>query len=434
MIRRVALLTCIAVVGTLVGAQPALAVDPPFTGAAQVDGGGGHTCAAMPSGTVRCWGDDAQGQVGDDTGPGSTLPTTVIDVNGSGPLTGIAQVSAGYQHTCARTTDRHVRCWGENTLGQLGNGSGLDTVRPVVVDNVPLTGPLSLVTQVVTGYLHSCALLTNRQVRCWGGNTSGQIGDGTNTLRSSPVVVLNRAGTGPLTGVTQIAAGAFHTCARLADGTARCWGDNEGRGLGDGTTVDRRRPVTVRAASGPGPLRGVIALTGGASFTCARVQGNQARCWGHNVLHQLGTLAPGTTDQSRPQVVRRNQGGTPLTGVAQISSGDGFTCARLNSGQVQCWGADDRGQRGDGTNTSPRGARAVRGYAPDSAPVPSGPLLAGGIQITTGSAHACVRIRLQGQVHHFCWGENQTGQLGTGRGPGFEVRPLITLAPADQSE
>ena len=144
------------------------------------------------------------------------------------------------------------------------------------------TGPLTGVTAITAGYSHTCARLDDGTAACWGWNEYGQLGDGTTTDRSLPVAVRNPGNTGPLTGVTAISAGREHTCARLANGTAACWGANLYRALGDGTTTDRSLPVAVRNPGNTGPLTGVTAISAGGEHTCARLDGGTAACWGWN--------------------------------------------------------------------------------------------------------------------------------------------------------
>lgn len=334
-------------------------------------GGYAHSCARLTDGTVRCWGFNFYGELGD-----GTLTTRSNPVAVSG-LSGVAEVAAGHRHTCARLTDGTVRCWGRNNTGQLGDGTtGFGSPTPVAVSG--LSGVAELAAGGSDSGSHTCARLTDGTVRCWGDNTSGQLGDGTTTNRSTPVAVSG------LSGVTHIAAGGAHTCARLTDGTVRCWGWNFRGQLGDGTTTNRSTPVAVSG------LTGVAAIAGGYSHTCASLAAGTARCWGLNSNGQLGDGS--TTNRSSPVSV------AGLAGVAHITTRVHYTCARLTDGTVRCWGDNGEGQLGDGTTTDRATPVAVSG-------------LVGAAGITTGGAHTCAW--LTGGTAR-CWGWGVSGQLGDG--------------------
>jgi alpha-tubulin suppressor-like RCC1 family protein len=154
-----------------------------------------------------------------------------------GFTSGVTQVSAGDYHTCAVLDAGSATCWGHNLYGQLGDGTTTQSTAPITVSGLS-TG----VVQISAAESHTCAVTAAGSVKCWGWNASfGQLGDGTYTNRYSPVQV-----TGLTTGAARVSAGSHHTCALLANGTAKCWGCNNGRGqLGDGTTTGRNTPVTV---------------------------------------------------------------------------------------------------------------------------------------------------------------------------------------------
>jgi alpha-tubulin suppressor-like RCC1 family protein len=148
---------------------------------------------------------------------------------------GVVQISAGNSHACALTTSGGVKCWGLNDTGALGDGTTTDRSTPVNV-----SGLSSGVAQISSGFGHTCALTTSGRAECWGSNGSGTLGDGTRTDRLTPVTV-----TGLSSGVAQISAGIGQTCAVTTSGRAECWGWNAFGQLGDGTTTNRRTPVTV---------------------------------------------------------------------------------------------------------------------------------------------------------------------------------------------
>jgi alpha-tubulin suppressor-like RCC1 family protein len=272
---------------------------------------------------------------------------------GTGPLTGVTQIAAGERHTCARLNTGQLRCWGENGGGEVGDGTTVfERHRPRVVLNVAGSGPLTGVTQVDAGDSATCARLANGQARCWGVGNSGVLGTGTNNGSSLPVVVKNQGGGGPLTGVTQVAVDQSNACARLANGQARCWGFNDTGQNGNGTTTQHFLPVTVLNVAGGGPLTGVTRIDVGGGHTCARLGNGQARCWGLGDHGQLGWDA--LSGNLVPRVVVNIKANGPLRNVRQIRTGALHTCAVLSSGQLRCWGHNDDGQVGDGTDSIDR--------------------------------------------------------------------------------
>jgi alpha-tubulin suppressor-like RCC1 family protein len=299
-------------------------------------------CALLSGGGVACWGNDDSGQLGNGTfGQPQTTPVSVLGLSNA---TSIPSSSRG-AHVCVLTSVGKVECWGENSFGELGDGSTTNRSTPVTV----VEGQGEYPFAIATGGDHSCLLATYLDApisnaclpgqcpqgfaRCWGRNTFGQLGDGTTDDKHTPVPVVG----GAL--YTAISGGANHTCALLADGRVQCWGFNFYGQLGDGTNMDRVTPVTVQGLGGA-----VISLAAGSEHTCAIVSGGQVQCWGENDAGQLGD---GTnTTRLTPVTV------PGLTGVTAIGAGYQTTCALLSSGQVQCWGNGDQGQLGDGVDGS----------------------------------------------------------------------------------
>jgi alpha-tubulin suppressor-like RCC1 family protein len=246
------------------------------SGVSAITVGGHHTCA-LTSGGARCWGFNIQAQLGDGTTVDRLTPVAVSVLSG-----GVSQIAAGGHHTCALTSSGGVKCWGANYAGQLGNGttSNLMDPNPVPVD-VP--GLSSGVKSIATGGHHiggdnTCVLTSTGGVKCWSGNSFGQLGDGTTTDSSGPVDVSGLSG-----GVQSIATGGYHICALTTAGGVKCWGRNADGQLGDGTTTDRSSPVDVSGLSS-----GVKAIAAGSSHTCALMSGGEVKCWGRNSYGQLG--------------------------------------------------------------------------------------------------------------------------------------------------
>ena len=241
------------------GQLPASATTTPLTGVSQAVGGGAHTCARTSSGRVRCWGDNAHDELGGGAVGNSGRAVLVQNPDGTGPLTGVTQVSAFYEGACAVLTTHEVVCWGDNGQGQHGIGTTADQApEPTYVLNLQGTGHMTNVRSVATSSGSTvCAVLLSGQARCWGDNEDGQTGDGTATpTRPFPVAVRTFCSAGRLTGVSSIELEVSHACAYcLTSGQVRCWGDNEYGQLGDGTVNDRHRPVVVRKVSARRPER-----------------------------------------------------------------------------------------------------------------------------------------------------------------------------------
>ena len=300
-----------------------------LTNVSHVVAGDEFACALLRDGTVTCWGLGESGQLGD--GTFTQYSTVPVAVSGLASAVGLG---SGYAHACALLADGTLRCWGGNIHGQLGNGTTADPTSgpPGSAVIVAVTGIASAVA-VTTGAFHTCAVLSDGAVRCWGLNDQGQLGDGTITSSSTPAAVNG------LTSAAAIAGGGAHTCALLRDRTVRCWGDNEFGQLGDGTTERGYLPVQVAG------LTNAVALTAGWRHTCALLADGTARCWGQNAFGQLGD---GTIASSAVPVPVSG-----ITGAAALTGGWWHhSCALLGDGTVKCWGANDWGQLGNGTTST----------------------------------------------------------------------------------
>jgi alpha-tubulin suppressor-like RCC1 family protein len=240
----------------------------------QIDAGEAHGCLLTDVGALYCWGDNTFGELGDGTTTGRLVPTTV-------PALSViySQVSAGSYHTCGVTTLSRIHCWGANGAGQLGDASFTNRRLPVLVQSaVPFT-------QVSAGNGHSCAISTSGGAYCWGQNISGELGDGGTTSRSTVAPV-----SGGLL-FTSVRTGSGHTCALTSAGAVYCWGDNTYGQLGDGTFTSRSAPVPVRDNGGSGLV--FVTLDVGANFTCGITTRAVLYCWGENSAGQLGNQFAG---------------------------------------------------------------------------------------------------------------------------------------------
>ena len=269
--------------------------------ATSVSAGYGHTCVVTSDGGVYCWGYNGEGQVGN----GSTLDTPVpvaVDTDGLAGQKAIT-VSAGVGHTCAVTTDGGAYCWGENSDGALGNGSTDNSPLPVAVaSGGVLQG--KTVTAISAGYGYSCAITVDGGAYCWGENSAGQLGNGTTDNSFVPVAVDNR---GVLQGkrVTAMSTGFAQTCVVTDTGGAFCWGENGAGGLGDGSTDNSSLPVAVDTR-GVLNAKMVTAVSTGNGFSCVVTDDGGAFCWGENIG---GGLGDGSTDNSLVPVAVSLPGG-----------------------------------------------------------------------------------------------------------------------------
>lgn len=232
--------------GTNTDSLTPVAVSGLASGAVAIVAGATHSCAITAAGGVKCWGDNASGQLGNGTTTGSNVP---VDVTGL--TAGMASLAANNDHTCAVGTDGGMKCWGANNSGQLGNNSYTSSPTPVQV-----TGLTSGVAAATAGGFHTCALMTDGTARCWGYNSDGELGNGTTTDSPTPVIVTG------LAGGADISSGNTHTCVARSDGSAVCWGANDMGQLGNGTMAASSTPVAV---TGYGP--GTALIYGIATFT-----------------------------------------------------------------------------------------------------------------------------------------------------------------------
>jgi uncharacterized repeat protein (TIGR01451 family) len=358
--------------GTVTNATTPVAVSAFSSGAASIATGNGHACALTSAGGITCWGANSQGQVGDGSTTARGNPVRV-----SGFIRGATAVAAGDYHSCALTAAGGVECWGSNNWGQLGDGSTTNRSAPVEVDG--LAGDVAAIT---AGAAHTCALTTAGGVECWGDDHLGQLGDGSNGYRVTPVAV---SGLG--SGVAAITAGASDTCALTTTGGVLCWGFNGLGQLGDGSNVNSNVPVPVS-----GLASGVAAISAGSGHTCALTTAGGVLCWGWNYHGQLGD---GSGLDSYTAVPVSGL----ASGVAAISAKANDSCALTTAGGVLCWGENGHGQLGDG------------GTDDSNIPVGVSGLASGVAAISTGYYHACILTTAGGLA---CWGQDNYGQLGDG--------------------
>lgn len=383
---------------------------PASIGATKVSVGYQHSCAVLTDTTLRCWGRNFAGDLGDGTTTDAPVPTTVVGESGSGSLSGVIAVSAGGGTTCAVLSDHSVDCWGANYRGSLGSGStavpALSTVpRPVV--GLAGAGVLGSVDAIAGGAGHFCALLEAGSVACWGDGAFGQTGTGSrNGGTGTPTLVVDATGS-PLTGAIEVVAGSNHSCALLGGGSVACWGADYAGQLGSGVQghVDAGGIpsfVKVAAPGGSGLLGDVLSLAAGGAHSCALRNDGSVLCWGSNASRELGDGS--SSDRNLPVSVLGVGGSGYLGGVTALSASGIQSCAAITDGGVLCWGSNASGALGDGTMVDRATPTAVLGIGGTG-------LLAGTTDLSASGSQTC-SLRVDRSV--LCWGLNDYGQLGDG--------------------
>jgi alpha-tubulin suppressor-like RCC1 family protein len=354
---------------------------------AAVSGGYWYSCALTTTGAAYCWGWGGDGQLG--TGFRTLARAPLVGTAAPLAVTGghtFATVAAGYGRACGVTTDGEAFCWGDNTSGQLGDGSTISSLVPVPV------GGTQRFARVTVGAYHTCGVTTANAVYCWGQNGYGQLGDGSFSPSSSPVLVA-----GALL-FQSVRAGWGHTCGITTDNVAFCWGHNFDAQLGNGAvSSDVPSPAAVAGN------QSFVAVAVGTTHSCAMAPDGAAYCWGAPDVVGDGS---GIT-QSSPVPVA---GGLTFATVgAALAAGQENSCALTPAGTAYCWGRNVVGQLGDGSAI----ARAT--------PV----AVVGGLSfasLSVGLYHTC---GVSTGAVAYCWGDNGNGQLGAGT---TELCPVPGLA------
>ena len=321
----------------------------------QVSSGENHLCALKNDKTVVCWGAGDKGQLGHGADTKSYTPQVVVDSSGTGVLSNVKQITAGERYSCALKDNATVWCWGYNSSGQLGNNSQTNSSIPVQVVGEGNSGTLSNIAQISGGSVHTCALKNSGEVLCWGHGTSGRLGDGNTATSLYPVRVIDvgeSSGGRPLRGIRQVSTGSFHACALTYDEKALCWGATGNGRLGIGESVFSSSIAVVVASGEPlggTPWANVTQITTSAAHTCAVNTSNDVFCWGYNGSGRVG-LAVATDDVWTPQPVYNFDGSDYLADVEQVSGGKEHTCALQIDNTVHCWGKGEEGQLGYGVS------------------------------------------------------------------------------------
>jgi len=352
-----------------------------------LDAGGDTTCSILADETLVCWGSNAMGQLGIGSTSSSSVPVTVSLPVGAVPVS----VAVGGEHVCVVMADGDVLCWGANDRGQLGAGficiygsisngcNGNFGIENPVQANLP--NGLNA-TAITAGDRHTCALLENGRIYCWGANDDGQLGIGSTTDQSSSLMVLQG-----FERAIRVEAGSEHTCAILTNDSLKCWGGNTFGQLGDGDTQSSSTPSAVSMPIG----RSILDIATGGYHTCALLDSGAVHCWGRNSYGQLGD---GTTIGTiTPTAISLPNGSL----ASSITAGEGHTCVITQRHDLLCWGSNQNGLIGGGSafNTTPAALN------------PSIELDA--ILVTAGGRHTCL---LMVTMDVECIGKNADGQLG----------------------
>ena len=341
----------------------------------QVTVGWRHTCALLGNKRIKCWGDNSYGQLGNGSTDDSATPEDVAD------LSDIVYIAAGDSHTCAIDGNNGVWCWGRNVAGQIGDGTFDHRSTPVAVKEIDNA------TKIIAAGWISCALLTTKEIKCWGNNDHYTMADGTQTDRPTPILIDG------IDDAIELAAGGGHVCAVLSTGRVACWGDSSKGQQGDGSKDTNFVPTTIDG------LSGVTAIDAGRSHTCVLSESKSVSCWGSNGGMQIGD---GTTnDRLTPYTLIMEKESIAVAAGSFFLSNDylGHSCVLHSDATASCWGSNRAGQLGDGTTTN----RANPVTVSDLSDVE---------QLIIGVENSCALISDGGLQ---CWGDNAHDQLGHGQ-------------------
>lgn len=345
--------------------------------------GWNHSCAVEPTGHVRCWGANHRGQLGDGTTKGHDGTSEVAR------LTDIVSVVAGGDHTCALRRDGRVMCWGGDESGELGDGIAATELTKWDPNPHPIPVPVRHLRAVAiaAGASHTCALTIRGEVYCWGGNEHGQLGDGTRLVSSVPINVTTLSNE-PLTGMKALGTGTQHTCA-AGDTGLFCWGDGR---MDDLEKSNPSWPARVLE------IAGVQHIAIGDRYTCVARLAEPLFCWG---MIPFDPRIP----RSYPQVSRVPSTNPSSFGdppVSEVSLSERNSVCVIQHAVIDCWGPSTSGETGDVGDYMDVGVN-------DANP---------GVAVSLGAAHACA-VNKDGSV--WCWGNNESGQV-TGT-PGAPAQP-----------
>jgi alpha-tubulin suppressor-like RCC1 family protein len=416
-----------------------------------ITAGSAYSCFMLDNGSVKCWGENNLGQLGlgdtinrrdNSSYMGDNL--TIVDLGSGRTATAIA---TGDSHTCVILDNASIKCWGSNASGQLGLGDnstrGDGSASGGMGDSLPTVdlGSGGTAKAIATGGSHTCAILDNSSIKCWGSNASGQLGlgdddnrgDGSASGGMGDNLTIVDLGTGRT--AKAIATGDSHTCALLDNSSVKCWGENgnhqlglgpDSSDLGDGSGEMGDSLTAINL----GPGRTARSITTGTGYTCVLLDDDSVKCWGKANYGQLGA---GKVEEYNEPNEEPIDLGTGIKATA-IASGYFHTCAILDNSSIKCWGLNDSGQLGIGDTGNRGDLSHDSGEVMMGNRLPAVDLGAGRTAraITAGDSHTCA---LLDNFSVKCWGKNESGQLGLGdnstRGDGSgamgDILPVIGL-------
>ena len=354
------------------------------TASSVIGTGAVHTCGILENGSAMCWGRDTYGQLGDGgEAATNTRPSTYVDTPND---VTISQIFAGPFRTCAIFSNDVTNCWGFNEDGQSGDESTNTYKSPTNAVNFP-DGRVA--KSIGMGHKHTCAILDNDQLACWGADLHGALGNGESNSEDQylPVIIQTPADRTPL----KVEGGVSHTCILMDDGGVMCWGrDNAGQlGNGDSSPTTYVPESDVILPEG----RVVTDFSLGNEHSCAILDNDSVVCWGMNNYGQLGDNS--TTNAKSPTFVHMPNGSK----ATKISSGSAHTCATIDNGSLYCWGHNKNSRLGIGTSG---GVHKIPMFVSANQSI---------VEISASSEHTCV-LSENGSIS--CWGRNNYGQLGLG--------------------
>lgn len=373
--------------------DPTQVTNPPGVTLTTLSTGWYHNCSIGSDSQAYCWGDGAYDQLGNGSTDDKFTPYPVTLPDG---VSGFAEVTAGWWHSCAVTPDEEAYCWGYND-GRIGNGALADEPLPVqVIDSQIVSCDLEFcvppIGQISSGTAHSCGIGEDGKVYCWGSGANGRLGNGGLADQTYPTRVTVPVG---LDNFTVVSSGDKHSCAVGNNGNAYCWGSGANGRLGNGGTTDEASPVVVQKPLG---VSSYIDIAAGDEHSCAIGNDGNAYCWGTGTNGRLGN--GGTVQQTTPVKVTMPAGVSAFT---VIDVGATHSCAIGDDKNMFCWGAGLNGRLGDGS--------ASDFALPVQVVRPSG--VSGWSALSLGESHSC-GITSDGNGHTYCWGNGANGRLGMG--------------------
>jgi len=299
-----------------------------------ISSSGSTICTITADYRVVCWGANDMGQLGQGNTNSISNMVNITLTTANHPV----DIAVGKHHTCVVTSAGEIECWGQNNFGQLGRGfmCAYGSYSNGCNGNFAVTSPGEVqfngqygFVEVSVGDTHTCGILENGKVMCWGSNSDGQLGDGTNSDSSIPVYVSSAQSIY----FTQIDLGKAHSCATNYSGEIYCWGRNSFGQLGDGTIQNRLTPTMVNLPIG----YSAVSVSSGGDHSCAILNGSQPACWGRNSQGQLGD---GTLlGKLEPRIIQNSA----WSGVSRITAGETQSCVITSNNQVWCWGESSSG-------------------------------------------------------------------------------------------